>query len=184
MPRLSEEERDTFLQDRGHIARIATVSTDGSPSVVPVWFLYRNGSIVITPRKYSEFWANIQNDPRVAVTIDEEQGVYRKVLVEGKAEILYGLGHDDEWRDIYRGITMRYVDEESGDYYLTETHDQPRALIGVPMDSSRVRTWRMPKEDEPFTGIWAPRYYEGGSKMQKAIQSGAMGAGGDKMKVG
>ena len=47
------------------------------------------------------------------------------------------LGHDDEWRDIYRRITLCYVDEESGDYYLTETHDQPRALIGVALESAK-----------------------------------------------
>ena len=28
------------------------------------------------------------------------------------------LCHDDEWRDIYRRITLHYVDEESGDYYI------------------------------------------------------------------
>ena len=103
-------ERDAFLQERGHLARIATLQADGSPSVVPVWFVYEDGKIIITPRKYSAFWTNIQKDARVAITIDEESGVYRKVLVEGKAEILYPLGHDDEWRDIYRRITQRYVD--------------------------------------------------------------------------
>ncbi|MCY4389498.1 MAG: pyridoxamine 5'-phosphate oxidase family protein, partial [Desulfurellaceae bacterium] len=104
MPKLSVAERDAFLQERGHLARIATLQEDGSPSVVPVWFVHEDGKIIITPRKHSAFWANIQQDARVAITIDEESGVYRKVLVEGKAEVLYPLGHDDEWRDIYRRI--------------------------------------------------------------------------------
>ena len=184
MPKLSVEERDAFLQERGHLARIATLQPDGRPSVVPVWFVYEDGKIVITPRKHSAFWANIQHDPRVAVTIDEETGLYRKVLVEGDTEVLYPLGHDDEWRDIYRRITLRYVDEASGDYYLTETHDQPRALIGVPLASAKVMTWRMPGEDEPFSGIWATRFYDRGTKMREQITAGNVAASGDKLKVG
>ena len=184
MPKLKLEERDAFLQERGHIARIATLQEDGSPSAVPVWFVYEEGKIIITPRKYSAFWANIQRDPRVAITIDEEQGVYRKVLVEGKADVLHPLGHDDEWRDIYRRITLRYVDAESGDYYLTETHDQPRALIGLRLESAKVMTWRMPGENEPFSGIWATRFYEHGSKMRDQVATGGGAASGDKLKVG
>ena len=38
MPKLSVQERDAFLEERGHLARIATLQEDGSPSVVPVWF--------------------------------------------------------------------------------------------------------------------------------------------------
>ena len=184
MPKLSVEERDAFLQERGHLARIATLQEDGSPSVVPVWFVYEDGKIIITPRKYSAFWANIQKDARVAITIDEQEGVYRKVIVEGKADILFPLGHDDEWRDIYRRITLRYVDEESGDHYLTETHDQPRALIGVTLASAKVMTWRMPAEDEPFSGIWAKRFYEEGSKMRGQVEAGGGEVRGDKLKVG
>ena len=96
MPRLTNDEVQSFLQERGHLARIATIKADGSPSVVPVWFICEEGKVIITPRKYSAFYANIQRDPRVAVTIDEEAGHYRKVLVEGAAEILYPLGYDDD----------------------------------------------------------------------------------------
>lgn len=184
MPKLSVEERDAFLHERGHLARIATLQADGRPSVVPVWFVYEDGKIIITPRKHSAFWANIQKDPRVAIDIDEEAGLYRKVLVEGDAEVLYPVGHDDEWRDIYRNITLRYVDEPSGDYYLTETHDQPRALIGVPLASAKVMTWRMPDSDEPFSGIWATRFYDQGTKMHEQIRAGGATARGDKLKVG
>ena len=184
MPKLSVEERDAFLHERGHLARIATLQADGRPSVVPVWFVYEDGKIIITPRKHSAFWANIQKDLRVAIAIDEEAGLYRKVLVEGDAEVLYPVGHDDEWRDIYRNITLRYVDEPSGDYYLTETHDQPRALIGVPLASAKVMTWRMPDSDEPFSGIWATRFYDQGTKMHEQIRAGGAKASGDKLKVG
>ena len=43
---------------------------------------------------------------------------------------------------------------------------------------------RLPGEDEPFSGIWATRFYEQGSKMRDQVASGGGEAGGDKLKVG
>src|ERR1035438_9535182 len=131
MPKLSDHEIAEFLGERGHLARIATVRADGSPSVVPVWFIFEGGKVLITPRKHSAFLANVLREPRVAITIDEYQGRYRKVLFEGKAEVLYQVGEDRKWDDVYRRIACRYIDEASADHYLTETKDQPRALLSL-----------------------------------------------------
>jgi hypothetical protein len=72
-----------------------------------------------------------------------------------------------------------YVDEASADYYLTETKDQPRALIGVDRAKVKVTTWRMPTENEPYSGIWAQRYYDAGTKIAQT----ASPATGAKLKV-
>ena len=179
MPKLTDQEIAEFLGERGHLARIATVRADGSPSVVPVWFIFEDGKVKITPRKHSEFLKNLQREPRVAITVDEDSGRYRKVLFEGKAEILYPVGEDRKWDDVYRRIACRYIDEASADYYLTETKDQPRALIGVERTKAKVTTWRMPGENEPYAGIWAKRYYDSGTKMAKTVSSDT----GAKIKV-
>lgn len=179
MPKLSDHEIAEFLGERGHLARIATVRGDGSPSVVPVWFIFEGGKVLITPRKHSAFLADVLREPRVAITIDEDQGRYRKVLFEGKAEVLFPVGEDRKWDDVYRRIACRYIDEASADYYLTETKDQPRALIGVDRAKAKVTTWRMPTENEPYSGIWARRYYDAGTKMANAATS----ATGAKIKV-
>jgi PPOX class probable F420-dependent enzyme len=165
MPKLSEHEIAEFLDERSHLARIATVRADGAPSVVPVWFIFEGGRVLITPRKHSEFLGNLRREPRVAITIDEDQGRYRKVLLEGQAEVLYEVGEDRKWDDVYRRIACRYIDEASADYYLTETRDQPRALIGVDRAKAKMTTWRMPSADEPYSGIWARRYYDAGTRM-------------------
>lgn len=183
MPKLTSTEINEFLQERGHLVRIATIGPNGAPSVVPVWFVYEGGKILITPRKYSAFYANIQRDPRVAITIDEDTGRYRKVLVEGAAEVLFTPGHDDTWRDIYRRISRRYIDDQSTDYYISETIDQPRALIGVELAKAKVTTWRMPKEGEPYSGIWHKRYYEAGSKMAQTVVGSGGTASGGKLKI-
>ncbi|MGH7857106.1 MAG: TIGR03618 family F420-dependent PPOX class oxidoreductase [Candidatus Binatia bacterium] len=183
MPKLTPAEMNEFLAERGHLARIATVRADGAPSVVPVWFIHEGGAILITPRKHSAFYANVRRDPRVAITVDEEANRYRKVLAEGVARILYQPGEDDRWRDVYRRIACRYVDEASADYYLTETLDQPRALIALDLAAAKVTTWRMPNADEPYTGIWHRRYYDAGTKMASEAASGGPRSG-DHLKIG
>lgn len=40
MPKLSESERDRFLDEPGMIMNIATVDADGAPLVTPIWYIH------------------------------------------------------------------------------------------------------------------------------------------------
>ncbi|MDH3679250.1 MAG: pyridoxamine 5'-phosphate oxidase family protein [Acidimicrobiia bacterium] len=165
MPKLTDAELHDFLDEGSHLLRLATIDADGMPRLVPVWYTHRDGSILFTPRAESVFLANLRRDPRLALSIDEDPLPYRKVSVQGRAEIVHEIGTDDQWRDIYREIACRYIEPEAADRYLTATIDQPRALVAVDLADSEVSTWRMPIDDEPGTGIWARRYYAPGSRM-------------------
>jgi PPOX class probable F420-dependent enzyme len=171
MPRMSKAEVDAFLAEPGHLVRIGTVDDDGMPRVVPTWFVRRDDDILFTPRSPAVFLANLQRDPRVGLSIDEEPLPYRKVTVQGRARIVHQPGEDDTWRDLYREIACRYVDAEAADAYIQGTIDQPRALVAVPMtgDGVRVSTWRMPVGDEAGTGIWHRRYYLDGTLMAAEV---------------
>jgi len=164
MPKLTADETATFLDEPGHLVRIATVDDDGMPRNVPLWFILHEDQIVFTPRIHSVLLGNVRRDPRIALTIDEEALPYRKISVQGTATILHEPGEDDVWRDLYLRIAMRYVPEDGARAYVTGTDDQPRALIGVRLADARVSTWRMPVGDEDGTGIWARRYYLDGTK--------------------
>jgi PPOX class probable F420-dependent enzyme len=173
MPVLSPSEVDAFLDEPGHLLRLATTDEDGFPRLVPIWFIRRDDEILFTPRGPSVFLANIRRDPRVALSIDEDPLPYRKVTVQGTARIVHDLGADDEWRELYRMIAKRYVPAEGADAYVDNTIDQPRALIGVPLGgASRLTTSRMPVGDEDGTGIWARRYYLDGTHMATLADSG------------
>lgn len=165
MPPLSSSEREDFLQQPGILCRIATIQPGGAPHVTPIWFICEDGAIYLTPRAESAWLGHIRADPRVALAIDDQLAPYRKVTVEGGAELLHDLGEDDAWRDLYRRIARRYVPADGAERYIQETIDQPRALLRVPFEGSKVRTWRMPVAGEPYTGIWHKRYYVPGSKM-------------------
>jgi PPOX class probable F420-dependent enzyme len=154
MPPLSAAERAEFLQQPGILCRIATIQPGGAPHVTPIWFICEDGAIYVTPRAESAWLGHIRADPRVALTIDDQLTPYRKVTVEGTAELVNDLGDDDRWRDLYRRIARRYVPPESAEAYIQNTIDQPRALLRIPLAGSKVRTWRMPVAGEHYTGIW------------------------------
>jgi len=164
MPRLTQAEVDEFLATRGVLMRIATADKAGDPHVTPIWFVYEEGRVWFTPREQSAWLGHIRVHPRIAVTIDEEAAPYRKVIVEGAASVVHDLGEDDVWRDRYRRISGRYTSPEGAEAYVTNTIDQPRALMALELGSCQVTTWRMPRAGEERTGIWHRRYYAEGSK--------------------
>ena len=51
-------------------AAVATTNADGSPHVVPLWFVWPEEAIYLSTRRNGRTWANVERDPRVAVTID------------------------------------------------------------------------------------------------------------------
>lgn len=164
MPKLTQAERDSFLAERGVVMRIAVTREDGSPLVTPIWFIHEDDAIYFTPRAKSEWFECLRNDPRCALCIDEQPLPYRKVLAEGRAELLHDVGADSQWRDLYRRIAGRYVAPAEADAYIENTIDQPRGLFRLSLSSAKLSTWRMPLADEAGEGIWHSRYYAPGSK--------------------
>ncbi|MEM7095294.1 MAG: pyridoxamine 5'-phosphate oxidase family protein [Actinomycetota bacterium] len=177
MPKLTTAELNDFLDEPGHLLRLATVDEDGMPRIAPVWFLHRDGEILFTPRAASVFRQNLMRDPRIALAIDEVALPYRKMSVQGRAELRHDLGDDATWRETYRAIAERYITPEAAHRYIQDTIDQPRALFAVPLADADVSTWRMPVTGESGTGIWARRYYgEGTAMAERADRSGEIDA--------
>ena len=164
MPKLNAVEIEQFLATPGVIMKIACVKNDGSPLVTPIWFICRNAAVHFTPRAKSAWLTCLRNDPRVALCIDEQDLPYRKIILEGKVELLHDLGEDDAWRDLYLSMAKRYVPAKAAEAYVHNTIDQPRALFRLKLADATMKTWRMPLDDEPQTGIWHQRYYVAGSK--------------------
>jgi PPOX class F420-dependent enzyme/OxyR family protein len=93
------EER--FLR-RNELGRLATVSRDGMPHVVPVCYLYHAGDLLIAIDYETKKYRNLRADDRAAFVVDVYKPTIRGILVQGKAEILergsvfqeaYGLFH-------------------------------------------------------------------------------------------
>ena len=168
MPALTQKEQTDFLEEDGILMRIGVVREDGSPLVTPIWFIYKENCILFTPRAKSEWFSCLKRDSRVSICIDEQTLPYRKVIIEGSAELLHDLGNDDTWRELYLNIAKRYGPEEMAEAYVENTIDQERALYSVKLEESKVKTWRMPVTGEAPEGIWHDRYYAPGTKFSKS----------------
>lgn len=160
MPGLTDDELTDFLDERGHLLRLGTLGVDGLPRVVPIWFIHRDGALWFTPRARSAWLDDLRADTAVCATIDESTGSMRKLVARGHAVLVHDLGHDDEWRDLYREIACRYTPERFAEAYLDDTVDEPRALYRLDLATSETATWRMPTRDgEDPLAVWGRQYY-------------------------
>ena len=66
---MSPEELDAFLASE-RTCRVATVSSDGSPHVTPLWFAWDGTSLWLTSIVKSQRWTDLQRDGRVSVIVD------------------------------------------------------------------------------------------------------------------
>lgn len=159
MPGLTDTELSEFLDEPGHLLRLGTVDAAGVPRVVPIWFLFDENKIWFTPRAKSAWLNDLRANQNVCCTIDEADGLLRKLVARGPAVLEYDLGQDDEWRDRYRTIALRYTPESFADAYLTDTIEEPRALFSLDLDAAETATWRMPGKGEDRLAVWSKKYY-------------------------
>jgi nitroimidazol reductase NimA-like FMN-containing flavoprotein (pyridoxamine 5'-phosphate oxidase superfamily) len=160
MPKLTTAELHSFLDEPGHLLRLATAEETGLPLVVPIWFIAEEGRIWFTPRERSEWWTHLQRDARACGVIDEEAAPWRKVMLRGSVRLDHLPGDDDAWRDRYRRIACRYTPERSADAYIERTINERRALLSMTIVDDNTTTWRMPVAGEDARGVWAERYYQ------------------------
>ncbi|WP_434587914.1 pyridoxamine 5'-phosphate oxidase family protein [Streptomyces sp. A5-4] len=83
---MTEAERDTYLADQ-RTCRVATVSADGRPHIGALWFVWDGGSLWLYSITRSRRWAQLTQDPRLAVVVDDgvEYGDLRGVELSGDA---------------------------------------------------------------------------------------------------
>lgn len=93
------------------VAGVATLNADGSPHVVPLWFVWPDDAIYVSTRRASRTWVNVTSDPRVALTIDLGRAWVEiaGIEVRGRADLL-PADHADmrrpisAWHDKYRSL--------------------------------------------------------------------------------
>ena len=120
-------------------AAVATTSADGSPHVVPLWFVWQEDAIFVSTRQDGRTWANVARDPRVAITIDlgrawvEVAGVEILGLAEPlSAESAAMRKPISAWHEKYRPLLAgegcaRFAEEVRGLGFLRVMPDAVRA---------------------------------------------------------
>jgi PPOX class probable F420-dependent enzyme len=135
---LTPEEISDFLAGPV-VARVGTVDPDGSPYITPVWQEWDGEAMWLVPRERTAFVGHIRQNTRVAVSCAMESGTYTRVLIRGKAEIVFGPAPmEGPCLEIANRMATRYLGEH-GPEYLVPTYDRPRYLIKIVPDS--VISW-------------------------------------------
>jgi PPOX class probable F420-dependent enzyme len=111
---MTEAEWRRFLRHPVRPAILSTVRADGRPHAAPVWYDVDGDTIVFTTGADTVKGRNLRRDPRVWLSVDEDQPPFAFALVEGRAEL------SDDLDDVRRWATRlggRYMGEERAEEY-------------------------------------------------------------------
>jgi PPOX class probable F420-dependent enzyme len=89
-------------------ANFATLMKKGGPQVSPVWIDYDGTYILVNIARDRQKSINVVRDPRVALSIQDPQDPYRKLLIRGKVVEVTTQGADEQINKLsirYRGVT-------------------------------------------------------------------------------
>ncbi len=97
------------LLSNANLARLAYVGLDGRPRVVPIWFQYRDGAVVMITGPKAEKARALAANGAVSLTIDSSQPPYKVLLVQGDAALEERVASDVE-----EGVAHPGGDERDG----------------------------------------------------------------------
>ena len=110
-----------------NLARLAYTWMDGSPRVVPIWFHWTGEQVVLnTPVKAPKVRA-LTADPRVAITIDDNEPPWKVLFVRGRADIEML----DDVAPEYVLAATRYFGPEQGPAWVSTVRGMPTVRIAI-----------------------------------------------------
>jgi PPOX class probable F420-dependent enzyme len=111
---MSEQERRAFLGAGTRTAKLAVTRGDGTPHVVPVWFVLDGDIVVFTTGEGTVKGRALQRDQRVSICVDDERPPFSFVMIEGLATI---VRDSDELLAWATRIGARYMGEHRGEEF-------------------------------------------------------------------
>lgn len=91
--KLNDRQRELF--EGKNMAHLATICPDGHPSVSVVWVDLEGDLIRINTAEGRLKTRNVRRDPRVGISIHEEENPYRTASVRGRVVEITHAGADD-----------------------------------------------------------------------------------------
>ncbi|MDQ3836296.1 MAG: PPOX class F420-dependent oxidoreductase [Thermoproteota archaeon] len=110
---LDKKDLQRLLQGR-NLAFISTLSKDGSPHITPMWADMEGDVILINTFENSAKSKNIQKDPRIAISVVENNNPYNMVSIKGTVIDQTTEGADEHLKKLakrYLGIGKYYYRE-------------------------------------------------------------------------
>ena len=109
MPSIPESYRDLF--EKATFAHVVTLSEDGAPHSTPVWVDYDadDDRILVNTERHRRKARNVENDPRVAVSMTDPDDPYRFLSITGEVESVTTEGARKQINE----LAQRYMNEET-----------------------------------------------------------------------
>jgi PPOX class probable F420-dependent enzyme len=131
MKEMTQNQWHAFLLSGTKTAKLATVRADGRPHVAPIWYDLDGNDLIFMTGKGTVKGKNILRDPRVMLSIDDEEPPFAFVLIEGVA-----VASDVEPAELLpwsTRIAKRYMGAEKADAYGKRNAVIGELLVRVPM---------------------------------------------------
>ncbi len=108
-------------------ARLAYVGTDGTPRVVPIWFHWNGHEIVMASPPRAPKLKALAKNPKVALTIDENEFPHKVLLIRGTARLEPVDGIVPE----YEACAQRYFDAKTADAWLSQLRSLVSSMVRI-----------------------------------------------------
>jgi PPOX class probable F420-dependent enzyme len=136
MTEMSKKEIRRFLLQGTLTGKLTTVKNDGTPHVVPIWFILdditdnnTSGDIIFTTSSMSVKAKNIQHDNRVSICIDDQTPPFSFVTVYGIAKIQqYKQNELLKWAT---KIAERYMGKKNAESYGKRNSSEGEMLVRI-----------------------------------------------------
>lgn len=104
---IPENYQDLFNENCKALLYLATINTDGSPQVTPVWFSTDGEYILINTNEGRTKDRNMKARPRVSMAIQDPADFYRYIMIHGIVESRSSEGADEH----INMLAIKYGDE-------------------------------------------------------------------------
>ncbi|GAA4953923.1 PPOX class F420-dependent oxidoreductase [Actinoplanes utahensis] len=128
---MSDTEVRAFLTAGTRTGKLATVRADGSPHVVPIWFVLDGDDLVFNTGADTVKGRALARDGRAVVCADQETAPYAYVTVRGTATLSTDLAEMRTWATKIAG---RYMGPERADEYGARNAVEGELLVRLRME--------------------------------------------------
>jgi PPOX class probable F420-dependent enzyme len=84
---MDADEQREFLRRGTRTAKLATTMRDGSPHVMPVWFVLEGAELVFNTAADTVKGRNLRRDPRASILVDDELPPFAFVHMRGRVTL-------------------------------------------------------------------------------------------------
>jgi PPOX class probable F420-dependent enzyme len=106
---MSDDVWRAFVSEGTRTGKLSTVRADGSPHVVPMWFLLDGEDLLFTTEDVTVKSHNLRRDDRATICVDDERPPFSFAMLSGRVQISEDPGLLLRWAT---DIAARYMGED------------------------------------------------------------------------